>query len=208
MRKKNTKVTSNCKLQENKMNAKVKPPTTTKPDDVSVKDFWAALNLSLSGLSEEFKNKGDQATHTFRSTAQSRIEDTRKQLIEPLMKTPIKPPAMRQDQGRKLVSRKKVSAKAIGSGSSKIVSGEPIKIIKLPSLGKVAKNNSGGGVNHLNLIQIKGNPVHSWQPKVVVDQEDKENVFSILRPDLNCVEINKLLIKNEDVVPRSEVIIS
>ena len=203
MRKKSTSI-----LQENKMNAKVKPHTTTKPDDVSVKDFWAALNLSLSGLSDEFKNKGDNAARAFRSTAQSRMEDTRQQLIEPLMKTPIKPPSMRQDQGRKLVSRKKVSAKTIGTGSSKLVSGEPIKIIKLPSLGKVAKNNSGGGVNHLNLIQIKGNPVHSWQPKVVVDQEDKENVFSILRPDLNCVEINKLLIKNEDVVPRAEVTIS
>ena len=53
-------------------------------------------------------------------------------------------------------------------------------------------------MNHLNLIQIKGNPAHSWQPKLVVDQK---NETSIVRAAVNCVKVNKLLLKHEDVIP-------
>ena len=81
-----------------------------------------------------------------------------------------------------------------------IPKGEQIKVVK--STDKTGSTSSliVGGVNHLNLIQIKGNPVHSWQPKLV-SGDNSQNVLSVVRPMLNCIQLNKLLIKNADVTP-------
>ena len=50
---------------------------------------------------------------------------------------------------------------------------------------------TGGGVNHLNLIQIKGKPAHSWQPRLSQD--------SVIKPILRSLEVNKILIKTAEV---------
>ena len=63
--------------------------------------------------------------------------------------------------------------------------GEKISILKMPP---VKNKAGGGGVNHLNLIQIKGNPAHSWQPRV----EETNKVF---RPDITGLEMNQLLLR-------------
>ena len=50
--------------------------------------------------------------------------------------------------------------------------GEKISILKMPP---VKNKAGGGGVNHLNLIQIKGNPAHSWQPRVEENNKEAGN---------------------------------
>ena len=65
--------------------------------------------------------------------------------------------------------------------------GEKISIVKTPPMMNKAGGGSGG-VNHLNLIQIKGNPAHSWQPRV----EDGNKVY---RPDIRGLEMNQLLLR-------------
>ena len=50
-------------------------------------------------------------------------------------------------------------------------------------------DKSPGGVNHLNLIQIKGNPAHAWQPWM-----SHENQV-INKPDINTVQVNNILLK-------------
>ena len=81
-----------------------------------------------------------------------------------------------------------------------IPKGEQIKVIKSTDKTGSAPSLVVGGVNHLNLIQIKGNPVHTWQPKLV-SGDNSQNVLSVVRPMLNCIQLNKLLIKNADVTP-------
>ena len=66
--------------------------------------------------------------------------------------------------------------------------GEKISIFKMPPVKNKAGAAGGGGVNHLNLIQIKGNPAHSWQPRV----EETNKVF---RPDITGLEMNQLLLR-------------
>ena len=66
--------------------------------------------------------------------------------------------------------------------------GEKISILKMPPTKSKAGLVGGGGVNHLNLIQIKGNPAHSWQPRV----EENNKVY---RPDIRGLEMNQLLLK-------------
>ena len=84
---------------------------------------------------------------------------------------------------------------------SNSLTGEPIKVLKTLVSDNTSSSGSGssGGVNHLNLIQIKGNPVHNWQPKLVADEA--KNVMSVVRPMLNCIQINRLLMKSGDVTP-------
>ena len=65
--------------------------------------------------------------------------------------------------------------------------GEKISIVKTPPMMNKAGGGSGG-VNHLNLIQIKGNPAHNWQPRV----EDGNKVY---RPDIRGLEMNQLLLR-------------
>ena len=81
-----------------------------------------------------------------------------------------------------------------------ISKGEQIKVVKSTDKTGSASSLVVGGVNHLNLIQIKGNPVSSWQPKLVYGG-NSQNVLSVVRPMLNCIQINELLIKNTDVTP-------
>ena len=69
-------------------------------------------------------------------------------------------------------------------------SGDTIPVVIPVSSDETAK--SGGGVNHLNLIQIKGKPAHSWQPRVMHDNVRK---FIIYRPSLYDFEVNKILLK-------------
>ena len=66
--------------------------------------------------------------------------------------------------------------------------GEKISILKMPPV----KNKAcgGGGVNHLNLIQIKGNPAHSWQPRMEMEETNK-----VYRPDISGLEMNQLLLR-------------
>ena len=54
---------------------------------------------------------------------------------------------------------------------------------------------TGGGVNHLNLIQIKGRPAHSWQPRIMQDNMGRLDIY---RPTLYSVEVNKILLKTAD----------
>ena len=53
---------------------------------------------------------------------------------------------------------------------------------------------TGGGVNHLNLIQIKGKPAHSWQPRLSQD--------SVIKPTLCSLEVNKILIRTAEVIKK------
>ena len=128
----------------------------------SVKDFWTALEQSLSGLAHEF-TPNDELKPRDSATAS---------------KTPRKITKMRQE-------------------------GEYIKIIKSSPGSKTSGNSGIGGVNHLNLIQIKGNPVHAWQPQLVTDQHSLST--SVIRPLLNSLPINKLLTKNDHILPSSYV---
>ena len=70
---------------------------------------------------------------------------------------------------------------------SEIPKGEKISILKMPP---VKNKAGGGGVNHLNLIQIKGNPAHSWQPRMEMEESNK-----VVRPDIRGLEMNQLLLK-------------
>ena len=72
-----------------------------------------------------------------------------------------------------------------------IPKGEQISIhrVSVPSRSNKA-NGGSGGVNHLNLIQIKGNPAHSWQPRL-------QDNGKILRPDLTGLQMNLFLLKKE-----------
>ena len=139
-----------------------------KPDDVTVQEFWSALDLSLSQLTEEFKESPHRGKE--------------KQTIPSMLK-PVEYqksfPAPEETKKRKI---------------SKMKVGQPINIIKLPIPLLEKAKSSGDGVNHLNLIQIKGNPIHNWQPKLVFDPEGKSP--SISRPELTNIHINKILIKH------------
>ena len=139
-----------------------------KPDDVTVQEFWSALDLSLSQLSEEFKE----------SPRRGKEEQTVPAMLKPVeyQKTF---PAPGETKKRKI---------------SKMKVGQPINIVKLPIPLLEKAKSSGDGVNHLNLIQIKGNPIHNWQPKLIFDQEGKSP--SISRPELTNIHINKVLIKH------------
>ena len=53
------------------------------------------------------------------------------------------------------------------------------------------KTGGGHGVNHLNLIQIKGKPAHSWQPRM--------NQDAVIKPSLCSLEVNKILLKTAEV---------
>ena len=55
---------------------------------------------------------------------------------------------------------------------------------------------TGGGVNHLNLIQIKGRPAHAWQPRILQDNVMDRSM--IIRPYLYSVEVNRVLLKTVD----------
>ena len=67
--------------------------------------------------------------------------------------------------------------------------GQKISILRSPPMkNKVGGGGNGGGANHLNLIQIKGNPVHCWQPRM---EEDNR----VYRPDIGGLEMNQLLLK-------------
>ena len=154
------------------------PVSSVKPDDVSVKEFWAALDLSLSQITSFPFVKNGSAASSRDSAFNIKHQDPAFTKLKPILKKdPLKVP--------------------------EIVTGESIKIIKLSattksSSGSGISSNIIGGVNHLNLIQIKGNPIHAWQPKLTVDHM---NVISVSRPNLNCAQINKLLLKNENIVP-------
>ena len=139
-----------------------------KPDDVTVQEFWSALDLSLSQLSEEFKE----------SPRRGKEEQTVPAMLKPVeyQKTF---PAPGETKKRKI---------------SKMKVGQPINIVKLPIPLLEKAKSSGDGVNHLNLIQIKGNPIHNWQPKLIFDQEGKSP--SVSRPELTNIHINKVLIKH------------
>ena len=138
----------------------------TKPDDVSVQEFWSALDLSLSHLSAEFKEPPRDEKQSV--PAMSKAVEYQKSF-----------PAPEGTKKRKI---------------SKMKVGQPIKIIKLPMPLIDKAKSCGDGVNHLNLIQIKGNPIHNWQPKLLFDQDGKSP--SVSRPDLNNIHINKILINH------------
>ena len=70
---------------------------------------------------------------------------------------------------------------------SEIPKREKISILKMPP---VKNKAGGGGVKHLNLIQIKGNPAHSWQPRMEMEKSNK-----VVRPDIRGLEMNQLLLK-------------
>ena len=73
------------------------------------------------------------------------------------------------------------------SQTSIMPKGEKIRILKMPPMMNKAGGGGSGGVNHLNLIQIKGNPAHCWQPRV----EEGNKVY---RPDIGGLEMNQLLL--------------
>ena len=79
----------------------------------------------------------------------------------------------------------------VASQISVMPKGEQISILKTPPLknkaGGGGGGGGGGGANHLNLIQIKGNPAHCWQPRV----EEGNKVY---RPDIGGLEMNQLLL--------------
>ena len=149
--------------------------TNVKPEEVSVKEFWAALNLSLSQITSFPFIKNEPA--------------------------PIRNSAAIMDRQDPALTKVKPTIKGDVQRARDVATGESIKIIKLSSSSKSSSGSSSsnnGGVNHLNLIQIKGNPIHAWQPKLTVDHM---NMNSVSRPNLNCAQINKLLMKNENVTP-------
>ena len=65
--------------------------------------------------------------------------------------------------------------------------GQKISILRGTPMKNKVGGGGGSGANHLNLIQIKGNPAHSWQPRV----EEGNKVY---RPDIGGLEMNQLLL--------------
>ena len=141
---------------------------TIKADDVSIQEFWSALDLSLSQLSSEFNEKPHR---------RGEVKQTGPALLN-AVEYKKSFPAPEETKKRKILKMKV---------------GQPIKIIKLPVPLIDKAKSCGEGVNHLNLIQIKGNPVHNWQPKLVFDQGKSA---SVSRPELTNFHINQLLIKH------------
>ena len=156
------------------------------------KDFWSALDESLSNLRNEYSNISPRKLTKSSSASANYNEDK----------------SLHSDKHDKAVDVKADKRQTRNFKSKQVENdisincANPIMVVKLPvvdrSKFKAETSNNGGGVNHLNLIQIKGNPAHSWQPKLVVDQK---NETTIVRAAVNCVKVNKLLLKHEDVIP-------
>ena len=65
--------------------------------------------------------------------------------------------------------------------------GKPFQFILKASEKSIDK--SPGGINHLNLIQIKGNPAHAWQPWMSHESQ------GIIKPDFKTIEANNIHLK-------------
>ena len=144
--------------------------------------FWRSLDHSLSELSHEYETIYRNRVRHFISDQENQSDMFNQQNTQDQAVSTMKPRRYQDDD---------------------IPAGEAIKVVKhLATTDKSGSTPSRvvGGVNHLNLIQIKGNPVSSWQPKLV-SGGNSQNVLSVVRPMLNCIQINELLIKNTDVTP-------
>ncbi len=62
-------------------------------------------------------------------------------------------------------------------------------------------SSGGGGVNHLNLIQIMGRTAHAWQPYLYQDPY-RLGRSAVMRPTLNSAELNWIIISHETEEPK------
>ena len=133
-------------------------------------DIWSAIHDKLTDLSLEYKSTSEPFQMVGKEAAETSSIPykifTRVDLEKPL--------------------------KIFSQLPSKEPVGEKIRVLRVPAAMKNSKASvEVGGVNHLNLIQIKGNPAHKWQPRV----QSPEEKGRVLRPDLTSLKMNSLLLK-------------
>ena len=142
--------------------------TLTGPS--STKKFWETLDCNLSLIQFEFEedfalNKNTE-TLTNNGVVSKELND---------FDGTIAPPTADR-RGSKMRSRNKEN----------VTVGKAIPTLKAS---EKSIDKSPGGVNHLNLIQIKGNPAHAWQPWMSHEKQ------GIIKPDINTIEVNNILLK-------------
>ena len=142
--------------------------TLTGPD--STKKFLEALDCNLSLIQFEFEE--DFALNKNTETL-TNIGVVSKELND--FDGTIAPPTADR-RGSKMRSRNKEN----------VTVGKAIPTLKAS---EKSIDKSPGGVNHLNLIQIKGNPAHAWQPWMSHEKQ------GIIKPDINTIEVNNILLK-------------
>ena len=79
----------------------------------------------------------------------------------------------------------------ISSDVSQLPLGQKIPVVS-PKMSEDSSKVSTAGVNHLNLIQIKGRSAHSWQPVFI--QASSGEVY-VVRPSLSTFAVNSILLK-------------
>ena len=79
----------------------------------------------------------------------------------------------------------------LSSVVSQLPSGQIIPLVS-PKRSEDSSKGSIVGVNHLNLIQIKGRAAHSWQPILI--QASSGEVY-VVRPSRSTFEVNSILLK-------------
>ena len=132
-------------------------------------DIWATIHNNLTDLSSEYKSP---SAHF--QIVSKQASDASSMPYRIFYKENLEKPLQMLSQEARREPR-----------------GEKIRVLKGSAEVKKSKAVGEGGVNHLNLIQIKGNPAHSWQPRVQ-SPEEKGKVF---RPDLTSLQMNSLLLK-------------
>ena len=81
--------------------------------------------------------------------------------------------------------------KLISLGKPLPSGGESIPVVS-SKRSEGSSKGSSSGVNHLNLIQIKGRAAHSWQP-VYIQTSTGESFVN--KPSLSTVDVNSMLLK-------------
>jgi hypothetical protein len=73
----------------------------------------------------------------------------------------------------------------------------PIPVVETSKRGRTSQPNAKTGVNHLNLIQIKGAVAHKFQPRLVQEgRGGRSVVVDPLKEDpLASIELNRILLQ-------------
>ena len=168
----------------------VKMSTVTGPS--STKKFWETLDCNLSLIQFEFEEDFalDKKTETL-----TNIGVVSKGLND--FDVTIAPPTADRRSWKKLTRRNR--------NKENVSVGKAIPTLKAS---EKSIDKSPGGVNHLNLIQIKGNPAHAWQPWMSHENQ------GIIKPDISTVEVNNILLnpakekrKNTEKSRKSKIMI-
>ena len=79
----------------------------------------------------------------------------------------------------------------------KIMKENPIPVVETSKKSRTSQSNAKTGVNHLNLIQIKGEVAHKFQPRLVQEgRGGRSVVVDPLKHDpLATIELNRILLR-------------